>query len=462
MSQIATAKRLTVVKLYFSGLSYDEISAKCGVSKGTVANVITELKAGRFPEAPDAADHIEELRELSSDLRRLKLNPLQCATGLTVLARINESGLDPADIDRWPLILKSIKKEDEAQEFVRLIYSIQEVQKRTGLSLDNLDNKVHELEKKASELKPAEKNLKDCKKQVAELTTKRGKLIGFVAELEHKYELLNPRVKDLEKREHNLSLRITDIEPKAQKAEATLATLNKEIQKLQDIGLPLEELTGFSQKVQQVAKRHAIKPDDLSARLLHELENLDRELGLEGLIESQQRELNKREKDIARTENDLEAAKAVVNTLKQEKLNLETAIKEIRDQVAGEIRGIIPVTRNTLNQFVKELRSGIDKAIAEVHRLRDESLEIGKEVGRFQGILETNQWLKELLALVQGEPGIEAKRVRAVAIMVLRGVSIWLKVQDNVSVTLMTLPMTTGNLIRELEQWKVYVRLMPI
>ena len=150
MERLSAKKKVTVIRQYLSGLSYDEIAAKCGVSKGTVANVVADLKAGRFPEAADAAEHIEQLRELSIDLKRSRLNPGQCATGLILLTRINECGLDPADIDRWPMILKSAGNEDEAQEFARLVYSIQEVQKRTGLSLEALDNKAHELERKAA------------------------------------------------------------------------------------------------------------------------------------------------------------------------------------------------------------------------------------------------------------------------------------------------------------------------
>ena len=160
--------------MYLSGLSYDEIAAKTGVSKGTVANVVNDLKAGKFPEAADVGEHIELLRELSLDLKRSKLSLGQCATGLLLLTRINECGLDPADIDRWPMILKSVKNEDEAQEFVRLVYSIQEVQKRSGLSLEALDNKAHELERKAADLEPMSDKLKDCRKQLAELTRQRG------------------------------------------------------------------------------------------------------------------------------------------------------------------------------------------------------------------------------------------------------------------------------------------------
>ena len=48
MQKLSLKKQLTIVRLYLAGLSYDEIAARCGVSKGTVANVIADLKAGRI------------------------------------------------------------------------------------------------------------------------------------------------------------------------------------------------------------------------------------------------------------------------------------------------------------------------------------------------------------------------------------------------------------------------------
>ena len=94
MERLSARKKLAIVRQYLSGLSYDEIAVKSGVSKGTVANVVVEMKAGRFPEAADVVEHIELLRELSLDLKRSKLTSEQCATGLTVLTRINECGLN--------------------------------------------------------------------------------------------------------------------------------------------------------------------------------------------------------------------------------------------------------------------------------------------------------------------------------------------------------------------------------
>ncbi len=290
MEKLSTRKRLSIARQYLSGSSYDEIATKSSVSKGTVANVVAELKVGGFPEAADIGEHIDLLRELSLDLKRLNVTPGQCATGLAVLARIGECGLEAADIGRWPLILKSVESEDKAREFVTLVYAIEDVQKRTGLSFEALDDKVHELERRAVELEPMSKQLEDCRKQLAELTKQRQNLINEVADFEQKYKLLNPRVKDLEKREQDLLRRITDIEGKAEKAEVALSGLSKERQRLLEIGFSVEALSEFSQRVQSIAQRHHITPADLRDRLLKELENLEGGLGLEELARRQQSE----------------------------------------------------------------------------------------------------------------------------------------------------------------------------
>ena len=455
MERLSAKKRSAIVGDYLAALSYSEIAVKRHVSTGTVSNVIADLRAGRFPEAGDIGEQIEQLKELSTDLKRANLTPGICAVGLMVLARINECGLDAADIDRWPLILKSVGNEEEAQEFIRLVYSIQEVQQRTGLSFDALDDKVHELERKAADLQPISGKLADCKKQVAELTKQRRGLSSEVANLEEKRKLLNPQVKDLEKREKDLSCRVAKMEPKAQKAEANISALNNQMQRLQGIGLTSEELAEFTQKVRVIAHRHTITPAELRSRLLYELETLDKGLGLEALIQSRHQELNKLQEAITRAQNELETVKAVVGSLKQEKTNLEASIKETRERVSREIAKITPVARDTINKLVEELRHGFNEAAAEVQKLKKEAVEVGKEVGRYEGMLEVNEWLNELLALLRGEESIEAPRVRIIALSVMRGMVVWLKCHSSESPALSTLSFAADTLVRQLEQWKV-------
>ena len=453
MEKLIVKKKLAIIRLYMSGLSYGEIAARIGVSKGTVANVVAELKAGSFPEAADVGEHIELLRELSLDLKQSKLTPGQCAIGLILLTRISECGLDPADIDRWPMILKAVRNEDDAKEFVRLIYSIREVEQRSGLSIEALDNKVHELEKKAADLEPVSDKLKDSEKELAELTRQRDELANSVAILEQKNELLTPRVKELERREQNLSRQIADMEPKVQKAEMTLSALKVEMQKLKDIGFSLRELAEFNEKLQEIAQHHTIKPGELRGRLLHELQTLDKGLALETLIQSRQQEIDRMEQAIAKGKKEVETTRAVVGSLGQEKTNLEESIKEMREKVMREIAKIVPLAQDAIAELSKDLRRGSDEALAEMQRLRDEAMKVGKDVGRYEGILKSCEWLDELLALVRGEENIAGKRVKIISLLVVRALHTWSKRQDSLSYTL--LPHAVESLISELERWKV-------
>ena len=454
MEKLTSRKKFTVVRLYLSGLSYDEIAARSSVSKGTVANIVADLKAGSFPEAADVGEHVETLRELSFDLKRSNLTPGQCAAGLIILNRIKELGLDPADIDRWPVILKSVPSEDDAKEFVRLVYSIQKVLQRSGMSLEALDNKVRELERKAADLEPVSGKVKDCQKQLTELTRQREELTSSVAMLEQKRKLLTPQVRDLERRERTLSRRIADMEPKARKAETTLSTLNGETQKLRSVGFSLRELAELHEKLQVIAQHHAIEASELRSRLLDELGNLDKGLTLETLIQSRQEEMDKMKQAIARSKNEVEATRAVVDSLKQDKISLEASIKETRETVSREITKIIPLARDTISGLADDLRRGNDEALAEVRRLRDEAIEVGSEVGRCQGMLEVSQWLNELMALVRGEENIEGTRVRVIVLSVVRALHNWLKHQDSSSLRFSSLSFTVERLISELEAWE--------
>ena len=316
MEKLSPKKKLSLVRLYMSGLSYDEIAIKAGVSKGTVANVVTDLKAGAFPEAADAAEQIELLRDLSLDLNHSGLSPGQCAVGLTVLSRIKDCGLDAADIDRLPLILKVSGSEEKAKEFVELVYRINQYQKKSGMTLEQADEKLQALEAKAAQLSPVLKQLEERQTEIKQLTKRRDDLIPVVNSLDQKYGLLNPRVKDLEKREEDLLRRIKDQQDtieKAeaalaaircekqdtiQKAEATQAALSKGKQQLLEAGFSPEALTEFNNRTRAIAAHHSIAGAVLSERLFHELESLDKGLGLETLIVARQTELKKCEQAI--------------------------------------------------------------------------------------------------------------------------------------------------------------------
>ena len=453
MEKLTTKKKLAVVRQYLSGLPYDEIATKSSISKGMVANIVADLKGGGFPEAADAAEQIELLRELSLDLKHSGLSPGQCAVGLAVLNRIKECGLDVADIGRWPAILKAAGSEQGAKEFVEIVYRIQEAQEKTGLTLEEADEKLHELEMKATELEPVTKQLEERRKEVTELTKHRDELVPLVNNLEQKYGLLNPRVKDLEERERGLLQRIKQEEERTEEAETTLSRLSKEKQKLQKGGFSLEALAEFNDSTRVIAARHHIAVSGLRDKLLHELEFLDKGLGLETLIKGKEAELQKHQQAIASAEEEGESLKATIAQLGKQKAAIEASIRATRERVSEEIGMIVPVAKKMVSQFAGELQHGNDEVQKAMQNLKDQALEIGKDVGRYEGVVETNQWLVELFSLAQGEESLEAKRVRAILLLVLRGAQPWMK-SNQAKVGYVALPHATGRLIEELEQWQ--------
>jgi chromosome segregation ATPase len=283
----------------------------------------------------------------------------------------------------------------------------------------------------------------------------REELAKMVDTLEQKYNLLTPRVKDLEKREQDLLRRNKEMESEADQAEVILKTLRKEKQYLLAIGFSPEVLAGFSQGVQSVARRHDIAPAELRGRLLQELENLDQGLTLETLIQERQAQLEELERSVALARKEQKSLQAVVTNLKHEQAGLEANIRNTREKVGKEIEKIVPVARDAINSLVGELRHGNEEVRAEVKRLKDEAIEVGKEIGRYHAVVEANQWLSDLASLMRGEEGLDGKQVRIVTLAVLRGLSVWAKHNQTNNLGFVTRSLYLDSLIKELEEWKV-------
>ena len=228
MEKLSAKKKLTVVKLYLSGLSYNEISVKTGISKGAISGIIAELKGGGFPEFADLADQVEVLRELSLDLKHSGLAPGQCAVVFAVLKRIHEV----TDIERWPEILKLAGSEDAAKDFIQRVYQIQDFMNGSGLTLDEIGGKIEELENQAAELQPTLDKVDGMKGEIAELEKRWDDLTPVVDNLEHKYSTLNPIVKDLQARQADLLKQIKEEETITASTQEALVTWTKENKKL--------------------------------------------------------------------------------------------------------------------------------------------------------------------------------------------------------------------------------------
>ena len=454
MEKLSLKKKVFVIRLYFEGLSYDEIAAKAGIGKGTVANVITELKAGRFPEFGDLSEQIDLLRELAVDLKRTRLTPVQAAVGVSVLSRLQELRIEPNEIEGLSALCQTLNADGiDIPLFVRAALAFEEERRRTGLSVDELETKVKSLEESATRLEPLAKEVMEQEARLTELAKQRESLAKEVSELEEHHEALQEKVRGKEQRETELSSRVRDLEDRAQRADERLTIARKDLKELSGIGMSLDNLTAFTQRLKVIAQRHGIKPEVLSSKLMDELEQLDEGLGLDTITRAKKGEKSKLNKEMLKTGEELAALRSTIQKLGEERASSRAALLEERRHITKDIQAINMIARNTIAEFKRVIGSVVGVSIVEVNKLSDQALQLGKELGQYNEMIESNKWLKGLLALVKGDE-VEPEQVRGIGITVLHAMITWLDRHSQDSGVPWLLRPSIANLSGDLERWK--------
>jgi len=455
MEKLSLKKRLLVIRLYLEGLSYDEIAAKVGVSKGTVANVIAELKAGRFPEYGDLSEQLDLLRELAVDLRRSRLTSVQAAVGVSVLSRLQELGVEPGEIEGLSALCRTLNADGiDIQSFMRAALAFEEERERTGLSVDELEMKVKGLEESVSRLEPLAKEVADREAQLTELHARSESLVEEVSGLEESHKILEEKVRDKEHRETELSNRVRELEDRAQSADERLTTARKDLKMLSGIGMSLDDLSGFAERLKGIAQRHGIKSEVLCSRLLAELEQLDEGLRLDTIVKAKKEGLRNLEENMLKAKEKSVEISSTNEKLQQERSSLRAALLEERRHIVKDIKAINTTAISMITKLEQDLGTGVRESIIEVNKLKDQALRLGKELGQFNEMVESNKWLKGLQAMIKGEEEVEPYQVRVIGITVMKAMLTCLDrhAQDS-GVPYMLRP-SIASLIGELERWK--------
>jgi len=484
MEKLSLKKKLLVIRLYTEGLSYSEIAARAGVGKGSIGTIITDLKAGRFPEFGDLSEHLELIRELAVDLRQSGLTPVQASVGVMVLSRLHKLGVEPSEIEGLSALYRTLTTEGtDMQSFMRVALSLEEVRKRTGLSVEEVEIKVKDLEESASRLEPLAKEVANREAQLTELDAKSQNLTEKVSGLEEHHKILIDNVREKGQREVELSNHVKDLEDRAQSADERLTTTRKDLKTLSGIGMSPDNLAAFTQRLKVVAQRHGMKPEVICSKLMDELEQLDEGLGLDTINKAKNHELCRIDSAIRKGEEESTAISNTNEKLRQERselkavlleeqrhitnnivainriaentiAELEAAISEERRHITKDFEAIITAAENTITELNQNLRSGVGESVSEVNKLRDQALELGKELGQFQEAIESSKWLKGLQSLLRDDEEVELSQVRVLGMTVLRSIQSRLDQAYKDSGSQSLLRSSTCNLIGEFERWK--------
>lgn len=139
MKEISWVKKQKVIKLFFIGLSYDEIAQQLGLAKGSVVNIIEEFKQGSLSIPVNMKEYMDELRHLVVDMKKhnTTVNQLKSYSGLHI--KLKEMGVGTEQVDQWLDISQDIATESvSAKKFVAAALHLTKLENETGRNPESL------------------------------------------------------------------------------------------------------------------------------------------------------------------------------------------------------------------------------------------------------------------------------------------------------------------------------------
>lgn len=108
MKELTITKKLKVIKLFLTGLSYDEIAQQSGIAKGSVVNIVNEFREGNLPLPPGMTEYIDELRSLVVDLKKSSTTVSALKNYVKLHAKLQDMGVGGEQLGQWLDICQNI------------------------------------------------------------------------------------------------------------------------------------------------------------------------------------------------------------------------------------------------------------------------------------------------------------------------------------------------------------------
>ncbi len=113
MRKLSQNIREQTVKLFLQGVTYDDISWKLRIAKGSVVNIIDEFRDGKLSLSDDITVYVDELRHVVVDLKKHEVTVGQMRSFLRFHNRLKDLGEDDEGIEE----LLDVLREDMIDNF---------------------------------------------------------------------------------------------------------------------------------------------------------------------------------------------------------------------------------------------------------------------------------------------------------------------------------------------------------
>jgi len=446
MPQLSVTKRLEVVEQYLAGLSYQEIADLTGVGKGSVSNIIKDLKQGQFPEVQTLEEKLEVLRDLALRLKGASLTPSQAQIGLSAVEGLVALGIDPKDVASLVALCEHLTPGGTGtDQFIEAALYLQETMEDTGMDTVTLQAHVHELNEQASELEKVPSELKGLQDVVQKLEAARDSLADQVTSLGPIVAGLEEKNVHLEEREESLTARVTELESRSHEAETKLAKARKDIEDLAALGLSTADLSALYSRVEAVAGIHKIKPAQLRDRLFDELGLLDQGLTLVTVVEAHEKKLEK-------LRGESKALTAAKNRLQSRVSSLKDQVGAAEERLGVLVEAIQPAIEVISDDVADSIRKASQRLVDEQEMLIAHTADLATQCINTEAQIHSNHWTDTLRSLFDEDSQVDAYQLRNLILLIMKSLNLYFENHHMLSTFMIrsSIQMLTKNL----EGWK--------
>lgn len=389
MKEILRAKKLEVAQCYILGYPYSGIENQSGVSHGSVVNIVKELEDGKLAMPGTSFDQVNDLRQLSLELKKKGLEPSQALFGLLFFDRLRILQVTPELLDRWSELVKKLLPVDfPAGDFLEAALRLDELEKGEGKSYVTLAAEYARLKESVGRLKSQVdalvKNKEELAKKAESLRSELESLEKTKDRLENAVEIqtgklndLRLRTKETEEERSRLRKETTALQRRKTKLFSEVEGREESLERLNDIGLSDEDLLRITKFIESTSKNEGISGNELRKRLFSAF----------GLFE-----------DISGLENQRELEMRKVSELVKKQSVLSGEIAELdrkKGLLDGQIVGIISSTSQGVKAVGEDAASQIQQHVTDIkdqfHALLVDALKAGEAVGEMRQVLKKGQ-----------------------------------------------------------------------
>lgn len=168
MKEISLTSKHKAVKLFLTGLSYDEIARQVGIAKGSVVNTINEFRKGYLRVPPDMTEYVDALRQVAVDVRKGNTSIAQVRSCLKLDAKLREMGVASEQAEQWLEVCHNIASPSvSSKRFVAAALELSRATSGSGLSyadaLDDYNAKLGKSRELSKEIAREEQRLAETR-----------------------------------------------------------------------------------------------------------------------------------------------------------------------------------------------------------------------------------------------------------------------------------------------------------